>query len=180
MTIKTLGLAISLALGGLGIFLVAVKLMSNSLRTMSGGYTVKVMKKFSTNRFISLGAGIAFTTMIQSSDGAVALVIGMIGAGLMSLRAAIPFILGANIGTATTAFLVYLGDVSFTQYFMIAAFIGAMGYLIIKEEKKSNIAMLVFAIGMIFMGLKVLGAGMKKIASEDWFKDIITGVSTND
>ena len=174
-----LSLAISLALGGLGVFLIAVKLMSNSLKSMSGGYTVKLMKKFSANRFLALGAGVVFTTMIQSSDGAVALAIGLIAAGFMDLRAAIPFILGANIGTATTAFIVYLGDVSFTQYFMILGFVGAMGYLMIKEERKSNIAMLVFAIGAIFIGLKVMGVGMKGISGTDGFRSVIKGVSSN-
>ena len=174
-----LPLAVSLALGGLGIFLIAVKLMSNSLKSMSGGYTVNLMKKMSANRFLSLAAGIVFTTIIQSSDGAVALAIGLIAAGFMDLRAAIPFILGANIGTATTSLLVWLGDISFTNYFMILAFVGAMGYLIIKEEKKSNIAMLVFSIGAIFIGLKVLGTGMKAVSSTQGFKDMIHSVSSN-
>ena len=180
MLVTSTSFAISIALAGLGVFLIAVKLMSNSLRTMSGGFTVRLMKKFSANRFLALGVGIIFTTMIQSSDGAVALAIGLIAAGFMNLRSAIPFILGANIGTATTSLIVYFGaKVEFTQYFMIFAFIGAMGYLIIKEEKKSNIAMLVFSIGALFVGLKILGSGMKFIAHTDEFKSVVTAVSVS-
>ena len=175
-----IGLSISLALGGLGLFLVAIKLMSNSMKTMTTGYTIGFIKKFSTNRWLALGFGILFTTIIQSSDGTVALTIGLIGAGFITLRGAIPFILGANIGTATTALIVWLGaDFEFTQYFFLLAFIGGMMYLLIKEEKKSNIAMLIFAIGSIFLGLKVLGWGMKGIAHTSIFKTIINAVSLN-
>ena len=175
-----IGLSISLALGGLGLFLVAIKLMSNSMKTMTTGHMVGFIKKFSTNRWLALGFGILFTTIIQSSDGTVALTIGLIGAGFITLRGAIPFILGANIGTATTALIVWLGaDFEFTQYFFLLAFIGGMMYLLIKEEKKSNIAMLIFAIGSIFLGLKVLGWGMKGIAHTSAFKDIINAVSFN-
>jgi len=119
--------------------------------------------------------------MIQSSDGAVALVIGLIGAGFLTLRGAIPFILGANIGTATTSLLVYLGGSGFhfTEYFLLLAFLGGMAFLFVKEEKKINIAMLIFAVGALFLGLKLLSAGMKTISHTDSFHNIVSGVGVN-
>lgn len=115
--------------------------------------------------------GIAFTTMIQSSDGTVALAIGLIGAGLLTLRGAIPILLGANIGTATTALIVALGSAAgkafmFIQYFPLLVFFGAAAMLFVKEDKKTNIAMLVFAVGSIFLGLKVMGAGMEAVTNQ--------------
>lgn len=116
--------------------------------------------------------GIVFTTMIQSSDGAVALAIGLIGAGMLTLRSAIPFLLGANIGTATTAFIVALGSVGgavgeIVDYLNLFVFIGAAMMLFVNEEKKVNAAMLIFAIGSIFLGLKIMGAGMKVLTAQD-------------
>lgn len=180
----SIGFSISLALGGLGLFLVAIKLMSSSMKTMSSGITVKLLRRLSKNRWLGLLFGVVFTTMIQSSDGAIALAIGLIGAGLLTLRGAIPFILGANIGTATTAVIVAVGgssikELEFVQYFMLFAFIGAMILLFVKEEKKTNIAMLIFAIGAIFLGLKVMSLGMKAITAKDGFKHFVGSVGSN-
>lgn len=179
-----LGYSISIALGGLGLFLVAVKLMSSSMKTMSSGYTAKMLHKITNNKWLGLMFGVLFTTMIQSSDGAVALTIGLISAGMLTLRGAIPLILGANIGTATTAVIVALGGASsssldFVKYFMLLAFAGAMLLLFVKEERKVNIAMLIFAIGAIFLGLKVMGIGMKAITKEGWFHDAVSAVGGN-
>lgn len=109
--------------------------------------------------------------MIQSSDGTVALCIGLIGAGLLNLRGAIPILLGANIGTATTAIIVALGSAAghafeFIQYIPLLVFFGAAVMLFVKEERKMNAAMLVFAIGSIFLGLKVMGAGMDAVTEQ--------------
>lgn len=179
-------LAIIFALVGLGLFLVAIKLMSGSLKKMSGQGMTKMIKRIDKNRWIGLLFGFVFTTMIQSSDGSVALAIGLIGAGLISLRAVIPFLLGANVGTATTTVIVALGGSStgwmgqMTDYFMLAVFIGAGVMLFAKMENKVNAAMLIFSIGAIFLGLKVMGTGMKAVTNEAFFKDIIKAVSVNE
>lgn len=172
------------ALSGLGLFLISIKLMSTTLKNMTGKYSAKVMDSFHNNKWISLGFGILFTTMIQSSDGAVALIIGLIAAGIMSLRAAIPFLLGANIGTATTSIIVALGGsgsgwLKFTMYFLFFVFLGATIIMFAKEENKTNLGMLFFAVGSIFLGLEILGLGMKQVAQQDWFESAIKGVGFN-
>lgn len=180
MHVTGLGLAISLALGGLGLFLVSIKLLSNGLKSVSGEKLRSVLKKFTKTNFHSLLFGIAFTTMIQSSDGAVALVISLVAAGFMPLRSALAFVLGANIGTATTSIIVSLStNFSFTQYFMILAFIGGMGYLLVKEKSKSNIAIIIASMGMLFIGLKTMSAGMHAISDQQVFKDVVSSVGGN-
>ena len=180
MHIQGLGLAISLALGGLGLFLISIKLLSNGLKSMSGEKLRTILKKFTKTNFHSLLFGIIFTTMIQSSDGAVALAISLVAAGFMPLKSALAFVLGANIGTATTSIIVSMSsNFEFTQYFMIAAFIGGMGYLLAKEKEKSNIAIVIASLGMLFLGLKTMGAGMKTIAAEDTFKTMVSSVGDN-
>lgn len=109
--------------------------------------------------------------MIQSSDGTVALVIGLISAGLLTIRGAIPLILGANIGTATTALIVALGSSAkgafeFIQYVPILIFVAFVLLIFFKEDKKISFAMMVFAIGAIFLALKIMGTGMKAITAE--------------
>ena len=100
MHIEGLRLGISLVLRGLGLFLISVKLLSNELKSVSGDRLRNVLKKFTKIIF-----GVLFTTMIQSSDGAVALVISLVAAGFMLLHSALAFVLGANIGTATTSLI---------------------------------------------------------------------------
>ena len=180
MHIDNLGLAISLALGGLGLFLMSVKLLSNGLKSVSGEKLRSVLKKFTKTNVHSLIFGILFTTMIQSSDGSVALVISLVAAGFMPLRSALAFVLGANIGTATTSIIVsFASNFEFTQYFMILAFIGGMAFLLIKEKSKSNIAVIVASMGMLFIGLKVMGAGMSNVAHQGVFKDMVASVGKN-
>ncbi|NQZ29072.1 MAG: Na/Pi cotransporter family protein [Mycoplasmatales bacterium] len=170
---------VMIGLAGLGLFLVSIKLMSSSLKQMTGKRISKTMKLLRKNPFIACFVGIIFTTMIQSSDGAVALAIGLVAAGLLDLRTAIAFILGANIGTATTSIIVASADVPAFQYIKYSlfsfSFLGAFGLIILSEEKKTRVAMLFFAIGAIFIGLHVMGLGFKPLASE--MKPIIAKVS---
>ncbi len=179
-----IGVAIVFALAGLGLFLVAIKLMSNSIKNMSSGFISKMIKTITKNKYRGFMIGILFTTMIQSSDGSVALVIALISAGMLKFKKAIPFILGANIGTATTALIVAAGSASagafeFVQYFPLLVFVGAGMITFIKEPKKFQVAMLIFSVGAIFLGLKVMGAGMKAIANQGWFQSFVGGVGTN-
>ncbi|TCG11106.1 Na/Pi cotransporter family protein [Mycoplasma todarodis] len=170
---------VMIGLAGLGLFLVSIKLMSSSLKQMTGRKISNVMKILRKNPFVACFVGVIFTTMIQSSDGAVALAIGLVAAGLLDLRTAIAFILGANIGTATTSIIVASADVPAFQYVKYSlfsfSFLGAFGLIMLSEEKKTRVAMLFFAIGAIFIGLHVMGLGFKPLASE--MKPIIGKVS---
>ncbi len=162
--------AVMIGLAGLGLFLVSIKLMSSSLKQITGTGISKVMKLLKKNPFIACFIGVIFTTMIQSSDGAVALAIGLLAAGLLDLRTAIAFILGANIGTATTSIIVASADVpgfDYVKYSLFSfSFLGAFGLIMLTEERKTRVAMLFFAIGAIFIGLHVMGLGFKPLAKE--------------
>lgn len=180
MIVHGLGLGISLALGGLGLFLISVKLLSNGLKQVSGDKLRIILKKFTKTNFHSILFGLIFTTMIQSSDGAVALIISLVAAGFMPLKSALSFVLGANIGTATTSIIVSMSsNFEFTQYFMILSFIGGMALLLFREKSKYNIAIIISSIGLIFIGLKVMGAGMTEVSSQKPFQNFISSVGTN-
>ncbi len=170
---------VMIGLAGLGLFLVSIKLMSSSLKQMTGKRISKTMKLLRKNPFVACLVGVIFTTMIQSSDGAVALAIGLVAAGLLDLRTAIAFILGANIGTATTSIIVASADVPAFQYVKYSlfsfSFLGAFGLIVLSEEKKTRVAMLFFAIGAIFIGLHVMGLGFKPLAGT--MKPVLAKVS---
>ncbi|CAM9096087.1 Na/Pi cotransporter family protein [Mycoplasma marinum] len=169
------------ALAGLGLFLVSIKLMSSSLKQMTGTKITKVMKILKKNPLIACFVGVLFTTMIQSSDGAVALAIGLVAAGLLDLKTAIAFILGANIGTATTSIIVASADIDSFKYVKYSlfsfAFLGAFGLIVTSEERKTRVAMLFFAIGAIFIGLEVMGLGFKNIAGIPSIKNGLKTIS---
>ncbi|MCC3161100.1 MAG: Na/Pi symporter [Mollicutes bacterium PWAP] len=176
-----MSLAVCLALGGLGIFLISIKLLSSQLKKSSSTTLSKVLKKFTSNDYVSILFGILFTTMIQSSDGAVALVIALVAAGFMPLRSAFAFVLGANIGTASTSIIVALSDsAKFVQYFMIFAVIGALGVMVIKDGKTQDAFLIMAFVGIMFSGLKVMGWGFKSVANAQIFKNITNVVGKNE
>ncbi|MCP4337166.1 MAG: Na/Pi cotransporter family protein [Mycoplasma sp.] len=155
-------------LAGLAIFIVAIKLMSGSLKSITGKKIEKVITFLNKNYIFSCLVGVIFTTMIQSSDGAVALAIGLVAAGFLDLKTAIAFILGANIGTATTSIIVATSDIPTFNYIKYSlylfSFIGAFGWIIFSDEKKTRVATLLFSLGAIFVGLYVMGLGFKPLA----------------
>ena len=95
-------------LGGLGIFLFAIKYMGDGLQKAAGDRLRDILDKFTTNPFMGVLVGIVVTVLIQSSSGTTVIVVGLVSAGFMTLRQAIGVIMGANIGTTVTAFIIGL------------------------------------------------------------------------
>ncbi|QJB71347.1 Na/Pi cotransporter family protein [Mycoplasma sp. 1654_15] len=172
--------ALIFALAGLALFIFSAKILSTSLKQISGPKFKKQIFKISENRFAAMLFGIIFTTLIQSSDGSMALIMGLLAAGLIKLRGAIAFLLGANIGTATTSLIVsFQARFAFTEYFVLLLVIGIFGYMLVKKEKWSNIFYIIFAIGLIFLSLKLLSSGSKVIVKQEWFKSFVKQVGKN-
>ena len=93
-------------LGGLGLFLFAIKFMGDGLQKSAGNRLRTLLDRFTTNPFMGILAGIFVTVLIQSSSGTTVITVGLVSAGLMTLRQAIGVIMGANIGTTVTAFII--------------------------------------------------------------------------
>ena len=141
------------AVGGLGLFLVGMKLMSEGMQAVAGERLRKLINAVTENRFVACGVGATITALIQSSSVTTVMIIGMVNAGLMSLRQAIGVILGADIGTTITAWLVALKIV---EYGLPILGISAFFYLFSKNEKIRFIAMLTLGLGMVFFGLTLM------------------------
>lgn len=141
------------AIGGLGLFLVGMKLLSEGMQAVAGERLRRLINAVTENRLVACGVGATITALIQSSSVTTVMIIGMVNAGLMSLRQAIGVILGADIGTTITAWLVALKIV---EYGLPILGISAFFYLFSKNERIRYIAMLTLGLGMVFFGLTIM------------------------
>lgn len=108
-------------LGGLGIFLFSIKYMGDGLQLSAGEKLRYILDKYTTNPFLGVLTGIIVTILLQSSSGTTVIVVGLVGAGLLNLKQAIGIIMGANIGTTLTTFII---GFNLSQYALPIIFIG--------------------------------------------------------
>lgn len=154
-------------LGGLGLFLYGIEYMSTSLKNLSGNRLKILIEKATDNIFMGLLTGIAVTVLVQSSSATTVIVIGLISAGLMSLRQAVGVMMGANIGTTVTAFLIGL---KINEYSLILIALGAAIVIFITTKKASYTGGIILGFGMLFLGLELMSLGLEPLKEKDWFK----------
>ncbi|MBG0917341.1 Sodium-dependent phosphate transporter [Exiguobacterium sp. 8H] len=162
--------------GGLGIFLFGIKSMGDGLQKSAGNRLRDILDKYTTNPFLGVLAGIIVTVLIQSSSGTTVITVGLVSAGFMTLRQAIGVIMGANIGTTVTAFIIGF-DVGAYALPIIA--IGAVLLFFFKKEKLQHLGQIFFGFGMLFYGLELMGSGMKPLRSSEYFIDLTQSMSDN-
>ncbi len=161
-------------LGGLGIFLFAIKYMGDGLQKTAGDRLRTILDRFTTNPFMGVLVGIIVTVLIQSSSGTTVITVGLVSAGFMSLRQAIGVIMGANIGTTITAFIIGL-DVG--AYALPIMAFGAFLIFFIKNTKTRNFGEVIFGFGGLFLGLELMSEGMKPLRSLQGFTDLMISMS---
>ncbi len=160
--------------GGLGIFLFSIKYMGDALQKAAGDKLRNILDRFTTNPFMGVLSGILVTILIQSSSGTTVIVVGLVSAGFMTLRQAIGVIMGANIGTTVTAFIIGL-DVGAYALPIIA--IGAFMIFFFKKNKIQNLGQVVFGFGGLFYGLELMSEGMKPLRESQAFIDMTINLS---
>lgn len=160
-------------LGGLAMFIYGMNLMSDGLQKAAGEKMQKVLALLTKNPVLGVIAGTVCTAVLQSSSATTVMVLGFVSAGLMKLPQAISIILGANIGTTITAQLIafQIGD-----YAWLFVAIGFILYFFIKKEMVTNIGQTVFAFGMLFVGINIMGDAMKPLAASPFFIDLMMRV----
>ncbi|EGQ27659.1 PnaS family phosphate:sodium (Na+) symporter [Sporosarcina newyorkensis 2681] len=161
-------------LGGLGIFLFAIKYMGDGLQKTAGDRLRAILDRFTTNPFMGVLVGIIVTVLIQSSSGTTVITVGLVSAGFMTLRQAIGVIMGANIGTTVTAFIIGL-DVG--AYALPIMAIGAFLIFFINKAKVKNLGEVIFGFGGLFLGLELMSNGMKPLRSLEAFSDFTLAMS---
>ncbi|HDR8142422.1 sodium:phosphate symporter [Bacillus thuringiensis] len=163
-------------IGGLGIFLFGIKYMGDGLQQAAGDRLRDILDRFTTNPLMGVLAGMLVTVLIQSSSGTTALTVGLVSAGFMTLRQAIGVIMGANIGTTVTAFII---GIKIGEYALPFMAVGAILLFFFKNKKVHSVGQVVFGFGMLFFGLELMSAGMKPLRSLESFQDLMISMSDN-
>lgn len=156
-------------LGGLGIFLFGIKFMGDGLQKVAGDRLREVLDRLTSNPIMGILAGIVVTGLIQSSSATTVLTIGLVNAGFMTLKQAIGVIMGANIGTTITAFII---GIKIENYSLLFIAIGAFFIFFFKNKRMSNIGQAIFGFGALFFGLKLMGTGVSPLAELDMFTEL--------
>ena len=175
-------IAILTLIAGIGVFLVACKMLSSSLESASSAGLKRLFAKMGNNKWLGVGVGTVGTAAIQSSGAVTVMVIGFVNVGIMSLAQAATVIYGANIGTTVTAQLVALGmfgghGISTTVLFSALAGIGAFVMMFSKREKWKQTGSILAGFGLLFVGLGIMSGAMDEFAALDSVKQFLATIS---
>lgn len=162
--------------GGLAIFLFGIKYMGDGLQKTAGDRLRDVLDKFTSNPVMGVLAGIIVTVLLQTSTGTTVLAIGLVNAGFMTLRQSIGVIMGANIGTTITAFIIGL---KISDYALPIIAVGTFLIFFIKNKKANNIGQVFFGFGALFYGLNLMGNGLRPLRDLEVFAELTVSMSEN-
>ena len=147
-------------LGGMGTFLVGMKMLSENMTKLAHGKLRKMLNKTAKSRFAGVGIGAAVTVLGQSSAFTTVMVVGLVNAGIMTLFQATAIIMGANIGTTLNAWVIALGGSDITVVFFCLAAVGVLMTMFSKKEKVVTVGSVIAAFGLIFVGLKFMSGAL--------------------
>ncbi|NLB67813.1 MAG: Na/Pi cotransporter family protein [Bacteroidales bacterium] len=163
-------------LGALGMFLFGMNMMSSGLQKASGNRLRKLLSSITSNRFRGVLTGFGITALIQSSSATTVMVVGFVNAGLLTLIQAVGVIMGANIGTTMTAWIITLlgfkADIS-----IIAVPLMALGFILsmMKSEKRKNIGEFIIGFALLFLGLSFMKSSVPDLESSPEVLSFIRG-----
>ena len=169
--------------GGLALFLYGMNLMGDGLSNASGGRMEKFLEKLTSNKFkaVLLGAGV--TAVIQSSSATTVMVVGFVNSGVMKLAQAVNIIMGANIGTTMTSWILSLSGIESSNVFMkllkptsfspVLAIIGVAFLMFSKKEKKKDIGMILVGFAILMFGMDTMSGAVKPLADVPEFTNIL-------
>ena len=168
-------------LGGIAVFMVGMSMMGSNLENAAGKSMRRLMSKATKNRFVGVSTGAAVTAVANSSAATTVMIVGFVNVGIMTLVQATPVIMGANIGTTISAFIMALsaaGGASFSvaAVFALLAFAGFVLTLVGKKDKIKRIGNILEGIGLIFIGLNVMSGAVHDMLENESIKHAIEGM----
>ena len=170
-------------LGGLAFFLFGMSLLGDGLKRVAGGKLETILGKLTSTTFKGILLGAMVTAVIQSSSATTVMVVGFVNSGIMKLANAIGIIMGANIGTTATGWLLVLADVegsgvfSSATVFALIAFIGIVLFFFCRKNTQKNIGMIMLAFSVLMSGMQSMSAAMAPLKQSPFFIEFITAVS---
>ena len=150
--------------GGLGLFLFGMQQMTNGLQAIAGDSMRRIINLLTTNRFAGLAVGLVITGIIQSSSVTSVMVVGFVNAGLMNITQAISVIMGANIGTTVTGWII---AVNITKYALPMLAVGVSLHLFAKSETIQLYGQTLLGLGMVFFGLLLMKNGFAPLKDSE-------------
>ncbi len=158
-------------IGGLGLFIYGMHLLSDSLKKLSLSLLKTMLEKLTSDRIRSVLVGLGVTAIIQSSSATSVILIGFLNAGIIQLAAALSIMIGANIGTTITAQLIAF---KFTAAAPVFVFAGAVVFFFAKKNKHKNKGLAILGFGLLFMGLAMMSSAVKPLAGNIVVRDAFT------
>ncbi len=165
-------------IGGVGMFLYGMKIMSDGLQKVAGPKLANVLKVLTANKFTAIIVGALVTVVVHSSAATTVMVVGFVNAGIMKLNDAVGVIMGANIGTTVTAWLVALAELGsvveiFKPDFFAPIIFGISSLIVVftKKEKTKTTANIFVGVGLLFIGLTLMSTGVSPYAKSKVFVD---------
>ncbi|MBR6430677.1 MAG: Na/Pi cotransporter family protein [Oscillospiraceae bacterium] len=161
-------------LGGIGLFLYGMSIMSTGLKNAAGDKLRVILEHATSNRIIGALVGVLVTVLVQSSSATDMMVISFVNSGLMNLGQAIGVIMGANIGTTITA---QITAFNLGQYAPVILFLGAIVFLFIKKSTYKYVGAIVMGFGMLVVGISIIKSAIAPLAESPEFIRILSGLN---
>ncbi len=169
-------------LGGLSLFLFGMNIMGQALERRAGSNLRSLLSKLTSNRIVGLLTGLGITAVIQSSSATTVMVVGFVNSGLMTLKQAINVIMGANIGTTVTAWLLSLTGITSSNFFVqmlkpssftpILAVIGVILYMFCKNTKKNDTGLIFLGFATLMFGMETMSNAVSGLADVEAFRNL--------
>ncbi len=163
-------------IGGLGIFLLGMKHLSEGLQATAGGGLRKFMAKATSHRIVGIGSGIVSTMIVQSSSIITVMLVGFVSTALMTLPQAFAVLIGANIGTTATIWIIaYAPDPQLLGFLGLG--LGGILYFFLRGERVHNLGLTVIGLGLVFLGLYFMSKGVSPIREDPEVAAMFTRLS---
>lgn len=174
-------------IGGLALFLYGMNAMGDGLAKLSGGTLERVLEKLTAKRMMAVLLGAGVTAVIQSSSATTVMVVGFVNSGIMKLSQAVGIIMGANVGTTITSWLLSLTGIEGDSFWLqllnpssfspILALIGVAFLLFSKKEKKKDVGMIMVGFAILMFGMQTMSGAVEPLAEVPEFTSILTAFS---
>lgn len=171
-------------IGGLALFLYGMDAMGGGLSRLSGGRMERLLEKLTSNRFMAVLLGMAVTAVIQSSSATTVMVVGFVNSGIMKLSQAVGVIMGANIGTTVTSWILSLSGIEGSNFFLrmlkpssfspVLAAIGVAMLMFSKKERQKDIGSIFIGFAILMFGMETMSGAVAPLAEMEGFTRIFT------
>lgn len=188
MTSTQILMMVAELLGGLAFFLYGMTMLSGGLESVAGGKLERTLKKVTKNQFLSFFLGAGITIAIQSSSAMTVMLIGLVNSGIVEFCDTFGMIMGSNVGTTLTAWLLSLTGISGNNFFLtilkpmtfapILAFVGILLRTVSKQDRKKNIGLILIGFAVLMTGMDFMSNSMSAVREMEGFQELLFAFSS--